>query len=442
VLEKAIAIRLISHLKTNNLLCENQFGFQEKYSTIHHLLKLTNYVTNEINKKNYTVGIFLDLKKAFDTVPHRILLKKLEKLGIRGVALKWFKNYLNGRSQKVEIEGHLSDIEYITISILQGSILGPILFLCFINDLPNCTDMLSLLFADDTACLTSGNNLKNVIKKANVELQKLSQWFRANKMAVNVSKTKYIIFKPSNKKVEIGPGEGVLFNNNDIGETSDESKIFALDRIHDDNPNVADRTFKLLGVYFDENLNFNQHCNHVCNKLSQSSYIINRVKHVLPRNVLRTLYFSLFHSHLLYCLPLYACTSIKNINRIKVMQKKVIRSICNANYNDHTEPLFKLLNILPFEKLIMSTQCTLMHSIVHKYSPAALHNTWTFNYQRGLDRDLRNDQDIYIPRAATECVKKLPLFALATLWNNLPYEKTYDNPITFRFWLNEYIQTI
>jgi hypothetical protein len=83
-----------------------------------------------------------------------------------------------------------------------------------------------------------------------------------------------------------------------------------------------------------------------------------------------------------------------------------------------------------------------MHSIVHKYSPAALHDTWTFNHQRGLDRDLRNGQDIYIPRAATECVKKLPLFAFATLWNDLPYEKTYDNPITFRFWLNEYIQTI
>jgi hypothetical protein len=136
------------------------------------------------------VGIFLDLKKAFDTVPHNILLKKLEKLGIRGTAHKWFTNYLlvSGRSQRVEIEGHLSDIEYIRISILQGSILGPILFLCFINDLPNCTDLLSLLFADDTACLTSGPILNDVIRTANLELRKLSQWFRANKMAVNVSK--------------------------------------------------------------------------------------------------------------------------------------------------------------------------------------------------------------------------------------------------------------
>jgi methylaspartate ammonia-lyase len=104
------------------------------------------------------VGVFLDLKKAFDVVPHNILLKKLEKLGIRGVALRWFSSYLEGRSQRVEIDGQLSDVEAITISILQGSILGPILFLCFINDLPNCTDLLTLLFADDTAGLYPARN--------------------------------------------------------------------------------------------------------------------------------------------------------------------------------------------------------------------------------------------------------------------------------------------
>jgi Reverse transcriptase (RNA-dependent DNA polymerase) len=106
----------------------------------------------------------------------------------------------------VEINGKLSDLEYITISILQGSILGPILFLCFINDLPNCTDLLTLMFADDTAGLTSGPEIKPLIEKANLELQKLSMWFRANKMAVNVSKTKYMIFKPKSKKVTIEKG--------------------------------------------------------------------------------------------------------------------------------------------------------------------------------------------------------------------------------------------
>jgi hypothetical protein len=157
-------------------------------------------------------------------------LKKLEKLGIGGVALRWFTSYLEGRTQRVDIEGQLSDLESLTISILQGIILGPILFLCFINDLPNCTDLLTLLFADDTAGHVSGLELGPLIQKANSELQKIGTWFRANKMAINVSKTKYIIFKSKCKKITINRGEGVVFNNNDIDENNPD-KIFDLDRI-------------------------------------------------------------------------------------------------------------------------------------------------------------------------------------------------------------------
>jgi hypothetical protein len=430
ILEKAVACRLVNHLKYNNLLYGNQFGFQEGTSTVHHLLKLTNYVTKELNKKNYTVGIFLDLKKAFDVVPHNILLKKMEKLGVGGIAMRWFTSYLEGRSQKVDIDGQLSDIESLTISILQGSILGPILFLCFINDLPNCTDLLTLLFADDTAGLVSGPELRPLIQKANSELQKIAAWFRANKMAVNVSKTKFIIFKPKGKTVTINPGEGVLFDNNDSDE-HDVNKIFELDRIYDENPNHADRSFKLLGVFLDENLTFNAHCTHVCNKLSQANYIINKVKNFLPRKSLRTLYFSLFHPHLLYCLPIYICTSSKNINKIRLLQKKVVRSVCNTNYTAHTGPLFKELNILPLDKLITFTKGMLTHSIVHKYCPPTLHNEWEFNHERN-HVELRNNNDMYIPRAVTDFVKKLPYFSLAVNWNNLPAEKMYPNYLTFK----------
>jgi hypothetical protein len=302
--------------------------------------------------------------------------------------------------------------------------------------------LLSLLFADDTACLTSGPILKDVIRTANLELRKLSQWFRANKMAVNVSKTKYIIFKPKNKKIEIGPGEGIKFNDNDIGEPDDDSKIFDLDRIYDENPVISDRSFKLLGLYLDENLSFNFHYDHVCNKLAQSNYIISKVKHLLPTNVLRSLYFSLFHSHLLYCLPIYACSSNKNTKRVKTMQKKAIRSVCGAGYNDHTDPLFNQLNILPFDKLVLYNQCTLLHSIVHEYSPRALHHTWTFNHERNIGRELRNEQDIYIALATSEQAKKLPFFALASIWNDLPYEKTYNNPTTFKIWLKNYVKEL
>ena len=126
---------------------------------------------------------------------------KLEKLGVTGTALKWFKSYLKNRSQKVDINGHISSPEFINISVLQGSILGPILFLCYINDLPNATELLTFLFADDTSGLISGDNLNDLVTKMNIEINKLSNWFRANKMALNVSKTKFIIFHTRGKKV-------------------------------------------------------------------------------------------------------------------------------------------------------------------------------------------------------------------------------------------------
>jgi methylaspartate ammonia-lyase len=146
------------------------------------------------------VGVFLDLKKAFDTVPHDILLKKLEKLGINGTALLWFKNYLSDRTQKVEINGTLSDSKDLNMSVFQGTCLGPILFLCFINDLPNATELLSILYADDTTALDSHADLPTLITRISSELSKLAQWFQANKMSLNTSKTKYIIFHVPSKK--------------------------------------------------------------------------------------------------------------------------------------------------------------------------------------------------------------------------------------------------
>jgi Reverse transcriptase (RNA-dependent DNA polymerase) len=385
------------------------------------------------------VGILLDLKKAFDVVPHKILLKKLENLGITGVSLRWFSSYLEGRTQCVEIDGKISEVLNLAISILQGSILGPILFLCYINDLPNCTELLALMFADDTIGLTSGPELHPLINKANLELQKLGMWFRANKMAVNVSKTKFIIFKPKGKKITLNPNEGIYFNNNDLNEPNDPNKIYKLDRIYDDNPVSQDRTYKLLGVLIDEHLSFNQHCTYIGNKIAQSNYIIARSKNLLPSKMLKTLYYSLVHPHLLYCLPIYSCTSSKNVNKLFVMQKKAIRSICNSNFNQHTAPLFLDLKILPLKELILFSQSLLMHSIVHNYGPPIFVNQWITNHTRNQNILLRNADDIYVPNVTSEQVNKLPLIAFAKLWNSLPDNKLHVNPKLFKVLLKEHI---
>jgi hypothetical protein len=173
VLEKIVAKKLLDHLLDNKLLYVHQYGFLPNRSTEHNLLQIVNYITQALNEGNYCIGVFLDLRKAFDVCSHEILLKKLEKMGVCGVALTWFKNYLAGRTHFVDIDGNRSDALSIDISVIQGSILGPILLLCYINDFYSATSLFSVLFADDTTGLGKGKNLQDLTLYMNSELQKI-----------------------------------------------------------------------------------------------------------------------------------------------------------------------------------------------------------------------------------------------------------------------------
>ena len=301
---------------------------------------------------------------------------------------------------------------------MQGSILGPILFLCFINDLHLATSLLTLLFADDTVCLDSDTDLPSLIDRVNLEIQKLANWFRANRMAVNVGKTKYIIFRPRGVKIDIDLDKnGIVYNSNEIGCTEDPVNIFKLGRIHNENMDKKERTYKFLGILIDEYLSFDAHCDALCTKLARSNFIISRVKNFLPLVTLKTLYFSLVHSHLLYGLPIYSCTTQKNLNKIFKMQKKAIRTITKANYNAPTDQLFAQLKILPLNHLATFNKGVLIHSIYYKTSPKSLHGTWLTNQQRGIDRDLRDAHQLYLPFARTDHVKRLPYFSFPKTWN-------------------------
>ena len=179
----------------------------------------------------YCVGVFLDLKKAFDVCSHEILLKKLAKMGIQENAHRWFVSYLTDRSQCVDIGGTFSTFQELAISVIQGSTLGPILFLCYINDFWAATSLFSVLFADDTTGLAKGKNLSNLTEYINLELQKISLWYKANKMAVNTSKTKFIVFRTHGKV--INPQDcNIVFNSNEIGSPVDQNLIWPIERVH------------------------------------------------------------------------------------------------------------------------------------------------------------------------------------------------------------------
>ena len=194
VLEKLVSYRLTNHLDINKLLYKHQYGFQKFKSTEHNLIHAINVIGKALNDNEYCVGVFFDLKKAFDVCSYDILIMKLEKMGITGAELNWFKSYLSERVQIVDINGNLSKPKKIKTCILQGSILGPILFLIYINDLYLVSKSLTLMFADDTFALKTGQNLEILINDLNSDINKMAIWFKANKLAVNKNKTKYMIF--------------------------------------------------------------------------------------------------------------------------------------------------------------------------------------------------------------------------------------------------------
>jgi hypothetical protein len=413
ILEKIVAQKLIHHLLSNDLLYSHQYGFLPNRSTEHNLMQIMNYISQALNEGNLCIAVFLDLRKAFDVCNHEILLKKLEKMGVRGIAHVWFQNYLAGRSQFVDISGEHSDALNIEISVIQGSILGPILFLCYINDFYRATSLFTALFADDTTGLGKGKNLNLLTAYVNAELQKISNWLRSNKMAINTAKTKYIVFRTRGKRIDPADCQ-LVYNDNEIGAPEDPNQIYPITRIYNDG---EEKSFKLLGVFFDEYLSFDDHVSSLCVKISKSLFCLHRIKNFVTNSALKSLYYAMIHSHIAYCINIYGCASATVLNKLIVKQKEAIRVISLAKYRDHTIPLFKKLGILPLNELIRYSALRFMHKYKHNRLPFSFNETWSTNRARNPDVILRNADNFYIPAHNFATIKKHPFFNFPKLWN-------------------------
>ena len=195
IMEKCMYNRVMSFFEQYSVLSNNQYGFKTGKSCSDAIISLTEKIYKSLNEKKFVITLFIDLKKAYDTVNHNILLEKLESYGIRGIALKWFENYLNGRKQKVKIGSLFSEWQNVNIGVPQGSVLGSLLFLVYINNLPTVSSILhSVLFADDTCLTLADDNYSNLINTFNSELKKLYAWLIKNRLSLNFEKTVYINF--------------------------------------------------------------------------------------------------------------------------------------------------------------------------------------------------------------------------------------------------------
>jgi hypothetical protein len=295
------------------------------------------------------------------------------------------------------------------------------------------------MFADDTFSLEAGSDLNDLILAVNNEINKMAVWFRANKLAVNITKTKYIIFRMKGKKINEDTLD-VIYNENEPNVPDDPLLITTLERYHDSHPDTACRAYKLLGIYLDEHLTLDAHTNHVVNKLTRSLYCIKQAKHIIPPKGMQSLYFSLIHSHLTYCTSIMSGTTAKNRTKIIKIQKKAIRIMTNSSYNAHTNPLFKKHSILPYDLLIKQAQLTFMHAIEHKLAPSSFVGTWTKINERDPALNLRNADHYCLSQPRTETFKKSTFFALPAAWNALsPDIKYQPNKITFKWALRAHL---
>ena len=344
IFEKLMKEFLLNYLETRKIISLSQFGFRSGLNTFDALRTFSEAIYSTLEAKQSLLSIFIDFTKAFDTVNHVILLKKLYHYGIRGIIHDWFHDYLSQRSQCTKIQQHTSDFSTIHYGVPQGSVLGPILFLLYINDLPNIfTSLKTILFADDATLHISGENINNLIFTTNNDLKKLHSWCLSNRMTINLDKTHYMLFTFKNKN-NLPP---LIYHNNNIRITN---------------------THTLLGVTFDENMSFKSHISNTVLKLSRIVGLFYRVRDFVPSNILKVLYDAHVLPHLQYCTPIRCSTYPTHLLPLFRLQKKIIRIITKQNYFEHTQPLFKSSHILKIFDINLLQIAIYMFKLSHNTS--------------------------------------------------------------------------
>ena len=400
IFEKIICNQLMSFIDRNNILYRKQYGFRKRHSTHHALIDFTEKIANAFENNNFLIGLFLDLSKAFDCIDHAILINKLRFYGIRGVAINLIISYLFNRKQFVNIGNLTSNNLDILLGVPQGSNLGPLLFLLYVNDLPNVSDVLSfILFADDTSLFLAGNNPRSVSLLLNNELEKMYFWFLANRLLINFSKTNYMVFKIKNKNVDVDVIK-VHIANNEI--------------------NMVD-SVKFLGLIIDSKLTWKQHINEISRKISCVIGVLNKIKFMLPLSVLANLYNSMILPYLTYCNIIWGNCANYLLQQLFLLQKRAIRIITKSPYLAHSNVLFSQLNILNIYDLHLYLVAIFMFLYMKNILPENFNNFFT--PQRNINKYVtRNADNLYLPNYRYKFSRTMIKYRGPLVWNMLQHD--------------------
>ena len=396
IFEKVIFQQTYSYFEQNNLLYTSQYGFRKGHSTEYAALELADRIIQQMDENKTPINIYLDLSKAFDTLNHSILIHKLKFYGINGTAIHLFKSYLSNRKQYVEYENNTSDTLLITTGVPQGSVLGPLLFIIYLNDIAKSSDIFDFIcYADDTtlsSVLNYFGNSQSSSDNINIELKKVYDWLKVNKLSLNISKTKFIIFHSPQQNVTIP----LLYVDNTYIECV--------------------KNFNFLGIYFNQHMSWKYHINHIAKNISKSNGILNRLKSLLPTHVKVMIYNALILSKINYGILTWGYES----ESILKLQKKAVRIIALANYNAHTEPIFKKLSILKIHDLFSICQLKLYHNYLNELLP---HHFINMNFKMNNEvhhYSTRISTKLHVSKVKHSFAKRCIRYSLPNLINQSP----------------------
>ena len=357
IFEKIVFERVYGFIEKHDVIYKHQYGFRKKHSTNHALICITEQIRKALDENKFAFGVFVDFQKAFDTVNHDILLNKLERYGISGSINDWFRSYLKDRKQIVSILGYESNQRIISHGVPQGSVLGPLLFLLYINDLHKTAKSSTIFhFADDTNFLLIGDSIRTIQTQLNADLKNLYRWLLANKISLNVSKTELIVFKRPQTKI---PELKIKING---------SKIY------------PSKSTKYLGVHLDDDLSGITHSNQLLPKLRRANGMLAKARHQLADlKDLLPLYHSLFASVQNYGAQIWGLLNNSKIQKIERAQKAALRIITFSDFMANSAHIFQELKILKFQDYIQLQHILLVHDFKNKRLPQSFNDFFIDN---------------------------------------------------------------
>ncbi len=397
--------QLRTFIADNSILVEQQSGFRSQHSTETALLSSTNEWLYNMDSGLINGVLFLDLKKAFDTVDHEILLKKLHLYGIKGTTYAWFKSYIQNRKSICLMNGKKSHAREIRCGVPQGSNLGPILFLLYINDLPKCLETTKAnLFADDTNLSCAGLDANEIETKLKRDLENVHSWLRCNKLTLNDSKTEFMIIGSRHHltKFEDIPEISLAIRDNNIKRVTNK---------------------KSLGFIIDDQLKWGIHIDAQCKKISKNIALLRRAKSFVPLHILIKMYNALVSPHLTYCSTIWNDGSNTILNKLSKLQRRAARVITGQSYDVRSTQILESLNWMPIEDILKKREIIMTFKALTNRLPDYVQNFFT--RCENSNYSLRsNNVKLSLPKPRTNFLKRSFSYRAAQGWNELSDEVT------------------